>query len=354
MRIKTLTWRILIQLLHDKRTTAIILVAPILILTIMYFILNTDNMNYSIGVNAPASDQFVQELKKTDHVKVTVLNGRDYEQPVKDGSVMASVKVSDGDNEISLYLDGSNITHAQKIQAIVKSTAYTISRDKLKNTLGNKGISVTDSNINTTYVYGKEDSSMFDQFGASLIGIMVYFFSFLIAGINFLGERSTGTMEKLLSTPIRRSEIIVGYVLGFSLLALIQTAIISMYTVYVLNLEVAGNIGYVFVINLLTAISALTFGILLSTLAGSEFQMIQFIPIVIVPQIFLCGLFDLSGIWDKISYVMPLRYTSNALSEVILKGNGLGAIWQDMVVLLAFSVVTILCNIRYLSKQRAI
>jgi ABC-2 type transport system permease protein len=354
MRIKTLTWRILKQLLHDKRTTAIILIAPILILTMMYFILNTDDTNYTIGVFAQESDPFVQKLKKTDNVKVVELEGLDIQQPVQEGSVMACVKVSNDDKEISLYLDGSNITHAQKIQAIVKSTAYNISSENLKKTLRGKGINISDSNIKTEYVYGKEDSSLFDQFGASLIGIMVYFFSFLIAGINFLGERSTGTMEKLLSTPIRRTEIIVGYVLGFSLLALIQTAIISTYTVYVLGLQVAGNIGYVFVINLLTAITALTFGILLSTLAGSEFQMIQFIPIVIVPQIFLCGLFDLSGFWDKISYVMPLRYTSKALSEVILKGNGIESIWKDMTILIAFSVITILCNIRYLSKQRAI
>lgn len=354
MRIKSLTRRIIIQLLHDKRTTAIILIAPIVILTLMYFILNTDDTYYTIGVITPTSDQFVEELEKTDHVEVVMLNDSDYEQSVKDGSVMACVQCSDDAQEITLFVDGSNITHAQKIQAIVKSTAYTISRDNLKQTLGGKGISLMDSKINTNYVYGEADSSMFDQFGASLIGIMVYFFSFLIAGINFLGERSTGTMEKLLSTPIRRSEIIVGYVLGFSLLALIQTAIISFYTVYVLNLEVTGNIGYVFLINLLTAIAALTFGILLSTLAGSEFQMIQFIPIVIVPQIFLCGLFDLSGIWAKISYVLPLRYTSSALSEVILKGNGWAAIWKDIVILVAFSLITILCNIRYLSKQRAI
>ena len=354
MRIRALTWRILKQLVHDKRTTAIILIAPILILTMMYFILNTDNTDYTIGVIPPASDAFVQELKNTDHVKVVELEDSDVEQPVKDGSVMACVTVSNDDKDISLYLDGSNITHAQKIAGIVKSTAYTISSDHIKKTLGSKGITLPDSKIQTNYVYGYEDSSMFDQFGASLIGIMVYFFSFLIAGINFLGERSTGTMEKLLSTPIRRTEIIVGYVLGFSLLALIQTAIISIYTVYVLGLEVSGNIGYVFLINLLTAIAALTFGILLSTLAGSEFQMMQFIPIVIVPQIFLCGLCDLSGFWDKISYIMPLRYTSNAMSEIILKGNGFGAIWKDIVILIAFSVVTILFNIRYLSKQRAI
>jgi ABC-2 type transport system permease protein len=335
MRIRAITWRIIMQLFHDKRTTGLILVAPIVVLTLTYFILNTGSTTYTIGVTS-APEAFVQALENTDNVEVVTLNQEDHAQ------------------DVALYLDGSNVTHAQKIQAIVKAATYTVSKDKMQQAFQGKGTTFADADIQTNYVYGKDDLSMFDEFGASLIGVTVFFFSFIIAGINFLNERSTGTLEKLLSTPVRRSEIIVGYVLGFSILALFQTAIISAYTVYVLQLDVQGNIGYVFLINLLTAVVALTLGILLSTLANSEFQMVQFIPIVIIPQIFLCGLFDLSSMWNAISYVIPLHYTSKALTEVILKGNGWNAIWLDVIILIAFSVVTILCNIRYLAKQRSI
>ena len=126
----------------------------------------------------------------------------------------------------------------------------------------------------------------------------MFFFVFLIAGINFLTERKTGTLEKMLSMPIKRREIVAGYMIGFSVLALVQTTTITLFVIYVLGLHVEGSIGYVFLISLLTAITALSLGILLSNLANSEFQMVQFIPLVIIPQIFLCGLFRLSSGWE--------------------------------------------------------
>jgi ABC-2 type transport system permease protein len=187
-----------------------------------------------------------------------------------------------------------------------------------------------------------------------MVGIIVFFLTFLIAGINFLAERTSGTLEKLLSTPIRRGEIIAGYTFGFGILAVLQSLLVTLYVVYVLGMQVVGSIWFVILINLLTAVTALTLGILLSTLANSEFQMIQFIPIVILPQIFLCGLFDLSGGWEIVGYFMPLYYTTDALSEVMLRGHGIASIYPDLLVLSGLSLVFVLVNTMMLKRHRGV
>lgn len=109
---------------------------------------------------------------------------------------------------------------------------------------------------------------------------------FLIAGVSFLRERTTGTLERLLSTPLKRWEIVIGYVCGFGIFTVVQALLISWFSIQVLGIMMAGSFGYVLLITLLLAITALTLGTLLSAFAGNELQMIQFIPLVIVPQIF--------------------------------------------------------------------
>lgn len=210
---------------------------------------------------------------------------------------------------------------------------------------------VSPSSFNVDYIIGNKNGTLFDKFGIQLIGIIVYFFVFLIAGIQFLSERTSGTLEKLFSTPLRKWEIVTGYVLGFSLIAILQTTLITLFVVYALGLSIVGSIWYVLLINLFTAINALSLGILLSGISNSEFQMIQFIPVIILPQAFLCGLFRISGFFGKLGYITPLHYTSNAMIEVAMKGNGFSAIWIDLLFLLLTSVFFILINILLLKKK---
>ena len=330
MRIKALTCRILKQIINDKRTIALILFAPIILLTLVYYILNYDDTTYKIGlVNVPEKFETILEDNEDYNIDTIEIDKDEAKDLIKDDEIIAAI-------EFDL--------------SVIKNSSLT----NLKETMKEKNIPFNEPEFDTDYVYGNEDSSEFDNFGAPLIGIIVFFFVFLIAGINFLTERTSGTLEKLLSTPIRRREIIIGYVLGFSILAIIQTSLITFFVVYVLKLTVVGSIWYVLLISLLTAITALTFGILLSTLANSEFQMVQFIPLVILPQIFLCGLFALSDVWRAVGHAVPLYYTTNALTEVIIKGNGFSAIWFDCLILILFSAVFMIVNAQLLRKQRRV
>ncbi|MDD6793825.1 MAG: ABC transporter permease [Clostridiaceae bacterium] len=351
MRIKALTCRIIKQIINDKRTIGLVLIAPIVILTMVYFVLNTDDTSYNIGIiNAP--DSFTEALQDNEDYDISIKNIKkeDAEDLIKSNDIIASVEFSDDNSTININVNGSDAADSKKIVSIIKGSGLA----NVKALLATKHIPFDEPEYATNYVYGNENASEFDNFGGPLVGIIVFFLVFLIAGINFLTERTSGTLEKVLSTPIRRSEIIIGYVLGFSILAIAQTAVVTFFVVYILNISVAGSIGYVFLICLLTAMSALTLGILLSTLANSEFQMVQFIPIVILPQIFLCGLFKMSSAWDALGHIFPLYYTTSALKEVIIKGNGTSAISSDCLILVLFSVVFMFFNIQLLRKQRSI
>ena len=339
MRVKTIAFRIFTELKHDKRTLALVLFAPILMLTLIFFVLNSSLSNSTVGVlNAP-SDYF-DRLYDNNVTATRFLDEKLAFERLEKGEITAIINIVDGKSYI--YVDGSNSQEASKAVNLLeaaKKQPQPVRADQLSD---------------ITYIYGADDLETFDNFGSVLIGVLVFFFVFIVAGMSFLQERTTGTLEKMLSTPIKRWELVLGYVLGFGGLTVVQSSLITFYVVYVLGVMMVGSIWLVLLITLLTAICALTLGMLLSTAASSQFQMLQFIPIVVVPQIFFCGLFQLSPEWDVIGRFMPLYYSADALNEIMIRGNGFNAVFIDISILLAFSIVFAFGNIKLLKKYRNI
>ena len=207
------------------------------------------------------------------------------------------------------------------------------------------------------FLYGNKDAELFDQIAPALMGFFIFLFVFIIAGVSFLRERSSGTLERTLATPLRRSSIVFGYFVGFFLFVTIQTILIQLFIVNVLNVTQQGNYFLLLFVNLLTASVALSLGLLLSSFARTEFQLIQFIPLAIVPQIFFSGLFDLTDAptWvEVINRLMPLTYAADALQNIMIRGYGFREIWLDLVVLAGFMLVFVLLNMRALRKQRPV
>jgi len=338
MKTRAIALRILQQMRHDKRTLALMFVAPIIVLTLIYFVLDETHMEGHVAIIS-APDNYINAL--ADYNIITShYDERDARTAIETGEIDASIRVINGKSFIEI--DGSNPDKARMILnalELAKSNVFQ-NRPDLKSEI--------------IYVYGYDDLSGFDNFGSVLIGFLIFFFVFLIAGISFLQERTTGTLEKLLSTPIKRREIVTGYVLGFGIITLVQSAFISLYVVYVLGVMMIGSIYLVLMITFCTTMMALTLGILLSTAANNEFQMIQFIPLIIVPQVFFSGLFQLTPVWEAVGRFMPLYYVAHALKQVMIKGGGIQEIFIDIIVMLGLSVLFIIANVQLLKRYRKI
>jgi len=338
MRMIAIMIRILQQLRHDKRTMALMIVAPIFVLTLMSFIFSGIDYDPKIGViNAPL--QFINNLEDHD-AHVTRYSEFDAAEALRLSQIDAIVNFENGVPHIEM--EGSDANKNKAVLMLIQK-------------VNQEQITVIEPEI--TYLYGYEDMTTFDNIGPTLIGFFVFFFVFLIAGVSFLGERTSGTLERLLATPLRRWELVLGYLLGFGTFTIIQSTLIAWYSISVLDVMMVGSFGLVLLITILTAMVALSLGTFISAFANNELQMIQFIPIIIVPQVFFSGLFDLSTMhpWlQAVAPLMPLWYVADALKNVMIRGNGWDFISHDMYVLLGLCAFFMIANIVTLKKYRKI
>ncbi|UCB43120.1 MAG: ABC transporter permease [Dehalococcoidales bacterium] len=183
-----------------------------------------------------------------------------------------------------------------------------------------------------------------DRIAPALLATMVLFFSFLLTGISFLRERSQGTMERLMASPVSRPDVVLGYLLGFFLFALAQTLIILLFTIYVLDVNYSGDLWQIFVFQIIIIAGAVNLGIFISTFARNEFQMVQFIPLILFPQVFLCGVIwpveQMPEYLQWIGRFLPLKYGVDGLRGIMLTGESLVDVGFELLVLVGFTVAT--------------
>ncbi|MFP7300066.1 ABC transporter permease [Neobacillus niacini] len=366
MSIIAMVKRIFRQMLRDKRALALMMVAPLLILTLLNYLLAGNTVDPRLGV-MNTDDTLVERLKDSD---ITVLAVDENSIDILLDKDLDGI-LEMGGEEVSLTLTNDQPNAAKALQIKVQQA---IAAEKAKEQSLNFSTFMKDiqsklpenplkmdivktPELKTSYIYGNKDTIFFDQLSPILVGFFVFFFVFLISGIALLRERTTGTLERLLATPIQRRDIVFGYLLGYGLFAVVQTIIVISYAVKVLDITLAGSFWHVAVINLTLALVALSLGILLSAFANSEFQMMQFIPIAIIPQVFFAGIFpfeSMAGWMQVLAKCMPMYYGGNALVEVMYKGAGFNAISDELLVLLGFALVFIVLNIVALKKYRKI
>lgn len=338
MRVKAIMIRILLGLVHDKRTIGLMILAPILVLTLMSFIFDGSDYHPKIGIiNAPLN--FVNKLEDDDAIVIRYDENTAHDA-IESSEIDALINFESGIPKITL--EGSD---PNKSQAVIRLTQNAIS----------KSTPLVKPDI--TYLYGYENMSSFDNFGPILIGFFVFFFVFLVAGVAFLGERTSGTLERILATPLRRWEIVIGYILGFGAFTIIQSTLIAWFSINILNIMMIGSFPLVILITILTAMVALSIGTFISAFANNEMQMIQFIPIIVVPQVFFSGLFDLSTMapWlQSFGRFMPLWYSADALRNIMIRGKGWSDIAFDALILVLICIFFITANIFALKKYRKI
>ncbi|WP_062107397.1 ABC transporter permease [Bacillus niameyensis] len=340
MRVFALVTRILRQIVRDKRTLGLLIFAPILVLSMVYLVFSGNDYISKVGlVNVP--DVILEQMNVED-AKVTEYHNQEMAK-----ADLANQKI-DGyvvftNQSPAIFIEGSD---PSKSGAVMKWIQANLTK-----------ANGTAAELKVDYLHGSDEMEQFDYFGPYLVGFFIFFFVFLIAGISFLRERTTGTLERLLSSPLRKWEIVVGYILGFGVFSLIQATIITVYAIYVLGMFMDGALIYVLMITFMLSLTALTLGTLLSAFANNEFQMMQFIPIVIIPQIFFSGLFNLETISGWLSWIgpfTPLYYAADALKNVMIRGSGWGDIYLDILALIGFSLIFVTLNIFALRKYRRI
>ncbi|MEF8825651.1 MAG: ABC transporter permease [Halapricum sp.] len=178
-----------------------------------------------------------------------------------------------------------------------------------------------------------------------LLGVFVFFLTYILTAIGFLRERTAGTLERVLVAPISRTGLVLGYILGYGVLATIQSLVLLLAAVAFLEVTFANGVTLFVVIELLGAFTALGIGIVLSLFAENEFQAIQFIPVVITPQVILGGTFmsvdELPTYLEYPARAMPITYLIEAMDYVVLDQGTAGEFWIAIAVLVGFVVAAI-------------
>ncbi|MEX0137324.1 ABC transporter permease [Bacillus nitratireducens] len=339
MRVNGVVIRIIRQFFRDKRSLAMMFGAPMLLLWLLSLIFTQKDYTPHIAVvDVPAP---IVKAMKNQEASIYEYSKDKAISELEKQKVDAVIHLENG--KMNLLLEGSDSSKNRAVlQVLQKSTE--------KN-----DVSVMKPEVN--YLHGSKDITMFDGLGPVLIGFFTFFFVFILSGVSFVRERLSGTLERLLSTPVRRWEIVVGYIIGFGIFAFIQSIIIVSFSVYILDLYVAGSIWLTLLITCMLSLTALTLGTFLSAYANNEFQMIQFIPLVIVPQVFFSGLFPMESMnkWlQMLGKLFPLTYGADAMRQVMIRNQGFTEIALDLTVLLLFSLLFAVGNVFALKKHRRI
>jgi ABC-2 type transport system permease protein len=353
-RVRAITVRILSQFRHDRRTLALLFVAPLVILTLLDLVLRGGGPQPAVGVvnldSGPLGSTVAARLQSSSLVSTTAMDRATAETKLHDGSLTAYILFPANFTDLALnqhelrpeiHLEGSQPGPSQQVlQAVSQATLAAIAALPVQG-------APSRFNPQVSYLYGGPNLDSLDYLGAALIGLVVFFLVFVVTCVSFLRERTQGTLERLMATPLRRAEIVLGYMIGFTVLALIQSAEVLVFSLYVLKLYNAGSVWLIFLVAILMAIAAVNLGIFISMFARTEFQAVQFIPLVIAPQFLLSGIIvpvsSEPGWMQVISKVLPLTYAVDGLRSVMIRGADLSwnALQLDTGVVFGFCVLMV-------------
>lgn len=342
-RIAAIARRIAQQFRRDRRSLALLIVAPIAVLALLGYVIRDEKpIDTRLGIvslGGPA-DAPIQAALNAAATQAGV--------PVVDvGTDAASGRaaVQAGRADVVIVLPVNLASGVATVQLITLGEAPADDGARLQIVAGlieraaTQGLRLT---IEHETIYGSASADILDTFAPALIGFFGFFFVFVLTGISFLRERTGGTLERLLATPVRRSEIVVGYSAGFGFFATVQVALILLFALGSLSVPRIGPVGgfevglgianagsplLAFVVIFLTAIGAVNLAIFLSTFARTELQILEFIPIVIVPQALLGGVFwsvdSLPDPLQAVARLLPMTHAIDGLRAVLLRGAGL-------------------------------
>ena len=373
-RIFAITGRVIAQFRRDHRSLALIFVVPIIVMSLLGYVLraqedtivdvaivNEDRAG-QVSLAAPIISQaslaapIIDNLRANEDLRVTEMGREEAREAVESGAQEVALVFGPDFTEqlratrkanLEVIVEGSNPGQAsgalQRVNQSIMQSVPVVFRELAPPIVASQLPSGSPLEIETTRLYGSEHLQPLDFFAPMFIAYIGFFLVFLLTSVSFLRERTQGTMERLAASPVTRLELVLGYMLGFGFFSVVQATVLLLFTVYVLQVEYAGNLLSIFVVTLALVIGAVNLGIFLSAFARNELQAIQFIPIVILPQVLLSGLLwpvqDMPTWLQAVARAMPLTYAIEALTEIMIRGKGLASTGVQLAVLFGFAAV---------------
>lgn len=191
------------------------------------------------------------------------------------------------------------------------------------------------------WIYSDAPGAVFDQVAPGLLALFPFFIMFLVTSVTTLRERSSGTLERLLAMPMGKLDFLFGYAIAFGLIAAVQSALAVAVSVGLLGLDLTGPLWLLVLVAVADAVLGSAIGLFVSAFARTEFQAVQFMPAVVVPQMLLCGLLvardRLPGVLETVSDLLPLSYAVDAMTQLMVTDDT-GEVWQDLGIVAAFAV----------------
>jgi ABC-2 type transport system permease protein len=191
------------------------------------------------------------------------------------------------------------------------------------------------------WMFEDTSSSIFDDFGPAVLAMFPFIVMFLVTSVTTLRERSSGTLERLLAMPMGKLDFLMGYAIAFGVVASVQAALVVGISVGFLDLDVAGPVWLLLVVAVVDAVLGSALGLFVSAFARTEFQAVQFMPALVIPQILLCGLFlpreMLPDFLYAVSNVLPLSYAVDAM-QTLAESTSTAEVWRDLAVVAGFAL----------------
>lgn len=362
METKKVYWMIkkdLLTLWRHKVQFASLLIFPIIMIALCGWGMGGTVENTPVVIvkqaNGDVTDQVINAIK-ADHtfaVKDIISSPDDAKKMVNDGKVKSAIILSsDFENEGSrnaiLYIDSSDQMTTQMVvpttQKIFSSISEKIEMEKIASTTNNTDpVTATAQSIKLQInkVYGEIE--YMDFLLPGVLSMTMFMSSMMTMGNTIAGERERGELARLFMTPTSISTVISGKIISQVVREMIQAIILIFSAILIFNVVINGNILLLFLLMLVSVLCFVGFGMMISATSKTQEDYIQIVMPIAMPMMFICGVFfpkeTMPWILQKISYLLPLTYSNDAVRAIMLQGAGIEAIAFDLVVLLVFTVI---------------
>lgn len=382
-RILAIAKKNLRSLRHDRRTAGFIFIVPFIMILVFGYTFGGDVKNISVYVvnldegfgNQSLSWRIIDELNESDTFSIiqiytvedvspdpvnltidevrsakawaTIIFDESFTRNAISNIISLRLGQSFSPSNMTMYIDGTNPNVAASIVRGVTESLQSLLIDEYRMT--------PPVAIETKMIYG-EDTEFIDFFAPGVMGLAALLVTFMLTIVTFVRERSTSTLERLLTTPATEAEIVLGYALSFGLVALAQSTVILLTGMLLFNIQIIGSPTLALLIIYVLGVGSMGMGLMFSSIAKNELQAVQFIPLVFIPSILLAGIFwpveAIPEFLRPISYFIPLTYAVDGCRSVMIRGWGVEEVLAQLIILILFAVGMLLLSTFMLKRRR--